>query len=228
MRLENVRLPSELMSLHYIDIFRGGWKQQLDKAIGKRKAQLEGVAKTHPKNHDLERDLYIEERKFERGIYWRQFLQELKEASMTEKPLIFGRLLRHCLWIVVMFGYWALADYGRSFPRPLAWLALSVFIFYFGYALILAPLKQKVDPANRDYYDQAVWMLAIGNAVPFVGHLSIDAGIKKSLYCPDDVCGERAPIPPLGIQVLVIVQNVVSIALIFFFGLALRNYFKIK
>jgi hypothetical protein len=57
-----------------------------------------------------------------------------------------------------MFGYWALADYGRSFPRPLAWLALSVFIFYFGYALILAPLKQKVDPANRDFYDQAVWM----------------------------------------------------------------------
>jgi len=35
MRLEDVRLPSELMSLHYIDIFRGGWKQQLDKAIGK-------------------------------------------------------------------------------------------------------------------------------------------------------------------------------------------------
>jgi hypothetical protein len=71
------------------------------------------------KNHDLERDLYIEERKAERGVYWRQFLQELKEASLTEKPLIFGRLLRHCLWIVVMFGYGALADYGRSFLRPL-------------------------------------------------------------------------------------------------------------
>jgi hypothetical protein len=94
--------------------------------------------------------------------------------------------------------------------------------------LILARLEQKVDPANKDYYDQAVWMLALGNAVPFVGHLSIDAGIKKSLYCPGDVCGERSPIPPLGVQVLVIVQNVVSIALIFFFGLALRNYFKIK
>jgi hypothetical protein len=123
---------------------------------------------------------------------------------------------------------WALADYGRSFMWPLAWLFVSVFIFHFGYALILAPLKQKVDPANKDYYDRAVCMLALGNAVPFVGHLSIDAGIKKSLYCPDNVCGERAPIPPLGIEVLVIVQNVVSIALIFLFGLAMRNYFKIK
>jgi hypothetical protein len=33
------------------------------------------------------------------------------------------------------------------------------------------------------------------------------------------------PIPSVGVQVLMIV---VSIALIFFFGLALRNYFKIK
>jgi hypothetical protein len=99
----------------------------------------------------------------------------------------------------------------------------SAAIFHFGCNLILEPLKQKVDPANKEYYDRAVCMLAVGNAVPFVGHLSIDAGIKKFLYCPDNVCGERAPIPPFGVQVLVIVQNVVSIALIVFFGLALRG-----
>jgi hypothetical protein len=180
------------------------------------------------KNHDLECDLYIEERKAERGVYVHRLFEELKRAPIMEKPPIFARLLGHGLWIIVMFLYWALANYGRNFARPLALLFVSVFIFHFGYALILAPLKQKVDPANKDYYDQAVWMLALGNAVPFVGHLSIDAGIKKSLYCPGDVCGERSPIPPLGVQVLVIVQNVVSIALIFFFGLALRNYFKIK
>jgi hypothetical protein len=126
-----------------------------------------------------------------------------------------AHLILHLLWIAVMFLYWALSNYGRNFVLPAAWLVASVFIFHFGYALILAPLEQKVDPANKGYYDQAVCMLALGNAVPFVGHLSIDARIKKSLYCPDDVCGERAPIPPLGIQVMVIVQNVVSIALIF-------------
>ncbi len=139
-----------------------------------------------------------------------------------------ARLMVHFAWIIVMFFYWLLADYGRSFVRPIAWLFVTVFIFHYSYSLVLAPPKQQVDPASDNYHDQAVWMLVLGNAVPFVGHLSIDAGLKKSLYCPDDVCSERAPIPPLGVQVLVIVQNVVSIALIFFFGLALRNYFKIK
>ena len=180
------------------------------------------------KNHDLERELYIEERKAERGVYVHRLIEELKRAPIMERPHIIARLLGHGLWIIVMFLYRALANYGRDFARPLALLFVSVFIFHFGYALILAPLTQKADRASKDYYDRAVWMLALGNAVPFIGHLSIDAGIKKSLYCPDDVCGERAPIPPLGIQVLVIMQNVVSIALIFFIGLALRNYFKIK
>lgn len=180
------------------------------------------------KNHDLERDLYIEERKAEHGVSLRRLSEEFKRAPIMGKPLIIGRLLGHCLWIAIMFGYGVLADYGRSVERPLGWLILSVFIFQFGYASILYPLRQKVDPTTKDYYDRAVWMLALGNAVPFVGHLSFDAEIKKSLYCPDNVCSERAPIPPLGIQVLVIVQNVVSIALIFFFGLALRNYFKIR
>jgi hypothetical protein len=32
------------------------------------------------KNHDLERDLYIEERKAERGVRWRLLLDELKMA----------------------------------------------------------------------------------------------------------------------------------------------------
>jgi hypothetical protein len=167
------------------------------------------------KNHDLERDLYIEERNAERGVYLRQQWEELRRAPIMEQPRIAARLVVHCAWIIVMFLYWVFADYGRSFVRPLAWLFVSVFIFHFGYALILAPFKQKVDPANKDYYDRAVCMLALGNAVPFVGHLSIDAGIKKSLYCPGDVCGERSPIPPLAVQVLVIVQNVASIALIF-------------
>jgi hypothetical protein len=198
-----------------------------DSTIPIRLRALRKIAE-ETKNHDLERDLFVEERNAERGVYWRQFVKELKAVSITEKSRVMGRLLTHCLWIVVLFGYGALADYGRRFERPLGWLVLSVFIFHSGYASILSPLRQKVDPANKDHYDQAVWMLALGNAVPFVGHLSIDAGIKKSLYCPGDVCRERSPIPPLGVQVLVIVQNVVSIAFIFFFGLALRNYFKIK
>jgi uncharacterized protein YjbI with pentapeptide repeats len=47
------------------------------------------------KNHDLERDLYIEERKAERGVYWHQQRQALKNAPIIEKPLIFARLMGH-------------------------------------------------------------------------------------------------------------------------------------
>jgi hypothetical protein len=69
-------------------------------------------------------------------------------------------------------------------------------------------------------------MVARANAVPFVGPLAIDAEIKKILFCPG--FGECRPIPPKSYQWLATFQNVVSIILFFFIGLALRNYFKIK
>jgi hypothetical protein len=75
-------------------------------------------------------------------------------------------------------------------------------------------------------YARAEWMVAIGNAVPFVGPLTIDAELKKFLFCPR--FGPCLPIPPEGFQALVIAQNVLSIILVFFIGLALRNYFRIK
>ncbi len=109
------------------------------------------------KNYDLDRDLYIEERKAERGVYLRQQreelrqrLDELKKASWREWPLNAGRLIvpyqrliAHLLWIAIMGVYWALADYGRSFVRPFAWLIASVFFFYMCYSEVLAPLMAK-------------------------------------------------------------------------------------
>jgi uncharacterized protein YjbI with pentapeptide repeats len=110
--------------------------------------RLRGLRKIaeETKNHDLERDLYIEERKAERGVYWRQLWDALKKGGWKNWPRNAARLITHFLRIGVMGVYWALADYGRSFAWPLGWLFVSVFIFHFGYALILAPLKQKVDP----------------------------------------------------------------------------------
>jgi hypothetical protein len=192
------------------------------------------------KNHDLERDLYIEERKAERGVYWRQRRKELrqrwdelKKASWRERPRNAGRLIApfrqliaHLLWIAVMGVYWALADYGRSFVWPAAWLIVSGFFFYWCYGKVLAPLVAKAGPL-ADKYEHAVGMVALGNAVPIVGPLTIDAEIKKFLFCPnhDPTC---LPLPPGGFQALVIAQNLLSITLVFFIGLALRNYFRIK
>ena len=134
------------------------------------------------KNHDLERDLYIEERKAERGVYLRQLLEDLKKEGWNNWPRNAGRLITRPLWIVVMCIYWALADYGRSFVRPLAALIASVFFFDWRYTEILAPLMAKA--TDVDKYKQALRMLALGNAVPFVGPLTIDTKIKEFLFCP--------------------------------------------
>jgi uncharacterized protein YjbI with pentapeptide repeats len=177
------------------------------------------------KNHDLERDLYIAEREAERGVHWRHLAEKLKRAPVTDKPRILGRILSHALWIGVMFGYLAFADYGRSFARPLAWLVASGFFFYWRYLAVLADKMAKAPDVEK--YMQAVRMLAVGNTVPFVGPLTIDSDIKKFLFCPSSNCPGPL-IPPEGYQLLVLGQNLLSIILVFFIGLALRNYFKIK
>ena len=88
-------------------------------------------------------------------------------------------------------------------------------------------MMPKVGPL-ADKYEHAVGIVALGNAVPFVGPLTVDAEIKKFLFCPTGDASCLPPIPPEWFQLLVIVQNLASIILVFFIGLALRNYFKIK
>jgi hypothetical protein len=179
------------------------------------------------KNHDLERDLYIEERKAERGIRWRQLRENMKKQPWANWPRNAQRLFAHVLWMFVMLLYWALADYGRSFVLPFAWLVASVFFFRWRYADVLEPLMPKSCPLGNTY-EHAVDMLALGNAVPLVGPLTIDAETKKFLFCAGDITSKCLPIPPEGFQLLVIGQNLLSIILVFFIGLALRNYFKTK
>jgi uncharacterized protein YjbI with pentapeptide repeats len=206
------------------------------------------------KNHDLERDLYIEERKAERGVYLGQLLEldELEKnlvainkqnkhvwlewrlqrsarnahwLGILTKPKKISRLIVHLLWIAVMGVYWALSNYGRNFVLPTAWLIAGVFFFDWRYTVVLAPLMAKAPDVDK--YKQALGMLALGNTVPFVGPLTIDSEIKKFLFCPSGNCLSPV-IPPEGYQLLVIFQNLFSITLVFFIGLALRNYFKIK
>jgi hypothetical protein len=164
--------------------------------------------------------------KAERGVYLRQRWDDLKKEGWKNWPLNFLRLAIHGFWIFIMFLYWAFADYGRNFLVPAIWLGLSVPFFYWRYMQVLTLLMHEAGSANAEKYNHAVWMLAFGNAVPFVGSLTIDAEIKKFLFCPG--FGHCLPIPPAGFQCRVVFQNVLSIFLVFFIGLALRNYFKVK
>jgi hypothetical protein len=166
----------------------------------------------------------IDEQQGEVWSNWRHRARA-RNAHRLGIAVRFARLAVHGFWIVVMGVYWALADYGRSFVRPLAWLFASVFFFDWRYTEVLAPLMAKAP--DVDNYRQAVGMLALGNAVPFVGPLTIDGEIKRFLFCPG--CNDKIPaIPPEGYQILVVGQNLFSITCVFFIGLALRNYFKIK
>jgi hypothetical protein len=112
------------------------------------------------KNHDLERDLYIEERKAERCVYLRQRWEELKNDEWRHSPRNLLRLAIRGFWTFIMFLYWALADYGRNPLLPFFWLGLSVPFFYCRYKEVLAPLMHSAGPANADRYNHAVWMLA--------------------------------------------------------------------
>lgn len=208
------------------------------------------------KNHDFERDLYIEERKAERGIYFARYRREKR----------WGALAGHCVWIAVMGAYWALSDYGRSWLRPTAWLVASIPAFHFLYAGLLSDRREGAVVAAREAvtgasadkdaltvvkgweaaearvlsdYDATVGQLAVSNAVPFVGPLTIDPGAKAFLYCGVWPAGKGEagagtvvepcrPIPPPGFQIATISQNLLSILLVFFIGLALRNYFRLK
>ncbi len=122
--------------------------------------------------------------------------------------------------------YWALADYGRNFLVPAIWLGLSVPFFDWRYTEVLAQLMAKAPDIEK--YKQVVRMLALGNTVPFVGPLTIDTKIKEFLFCPANAASCLPPIPPEGFQWLVLGQNIFSITCVFFIGLALRNYFRIK
>jgi hypothetical protein len=73
------------------------------------------------KNHDLERDLFIEERKAERNVYLHQLIEEFKKAPWNERLLIAWWLLVHTLWIAVMFFYLVLSNYGRDLGLPFVW-----------------------------------------------------------------------------------------------------------
>jgi hypothetical protein len=161
--------------------------------------------------------------------------------------------LNHLGWVGVMFFYWLLADYGRSFLRPFTALLLSILLFHAAYWLILQPrpapnlwpsisaaLSHAVTlpAANDPPFVRAARAFSLANAVPFVGALTLDREVKERLICGDRPVDEKKaadqglplciPIPPLRFQALALLQTIVSTLCAFFIALALRNYFRVR
>ncbi len=201
-----------------------GWTTSSETAL--RLRALRKLAEDN-KNHDLERDLYIEERKAERGIFWQQYRREGWRGIL--------RLVSHAFSIIVTLGYALLADYGRSFTRPLAGLVISVFVFHWAYAsLLIVP----TDPGRLNEFHRAAWAFAISNAVPFLSALTLERDVKLTLLCGDQPIDASAaqqrsapqciPVPSGRFQLLVLVQSTFSALCVFFVALALRNYYRLK
>jgi len=51
--------------------------------------------------------------------------------------------------MIVMGLYWLLADCGRNFLPPTAWLVASVFFFDWRYTKVLAPLMAKAPDVGK-------------------------------------------------------------------------------
>ena len=98
-------------------------------------------------------------------------------------------------------------------------------------------LESPIAAATRDFKD-AEWAYAIANAVRFVGALPLEKEVKTTL-----LCGGRADYRAIArsegvascvhissrrFQLLTIGQSIFSAVCVFFAGLALRNYFKLK
>jgi hypothetical protein len=217
-----------------------GWTTDSDVAV--RLRALRKLA-DETKNHDLERDLYIEERKAERGIVLARYWSKKGNASPEEPKdrtdwrrvptvLIKLRFLAHCLWVAVMCGYWLLSDYGRSFVRPLLALGLSVLLFKWAYVMAVGTPSAM---AAKDF-EGAAKAYAIANSLPFVGALTLEKDVKMILLCAGrqtqyttvygpPIC---SPLPSPRFQLVTVFQSIFSAICIFFAGLALRNYFKLR
>lgn len=196
---------------------------------------LRGVAEA-TKNHDLERDLYIEERKAERGIYLNEYGKKLFYGNITSRLFNLGRFIDHFIMIIIMRFYWISSNYGRNIILPLIWYVTFLYFQLFEYRTIFNEVslngirKGSLNgEVEIEKFNTLVDTLAIANNIPIIGNLSLDNEMKQFVFCGGQLLDKSSVcIPPDGYLWIVISQNLISGILIFLFGLGLRNYFKIK
>jgi uncharacterized protein YjbI with pentapeptide repeats len=122
--------------------FVPGWTA--DSTTLARVRLLRGVAR-EAHAADAERDLFVLERKAERGVAWRN-AAAASWAEPLRKAGLYGRALAGTL---MMSGYGLFSDCGRSLVRPALWLALANAGAYFGYKLHAKPATTAVGRAAR-------------------------------------------------------------------------------
>ncbi len=158
--------------------------------------------------HDIERDLFILERKADRGVLWA--LGGLRNR------------MRSLVWILLLAIYGAVSDFGRSMVRPIASIAIAWYGFrwlygWLGIGSIMGPLtSDQMDGLARD-----LTSFTTGNMLPFVSGLSpARSEMLKRLF------GAGIEIPSV-VEWASIAQNALGALLLFLLLLAVRNRFRV-
>ncbi|HUC62497.1 MAG TPA: pentapeptide repeat-containing protein [Alphaproteobacteria bacterium] len=183
--------------------------------------------------HDLERDLFILERKAQRGIQFRRLRRppdhrwrEVWNGGRIDRDKLADNLrardpLRPLALTLMLFVYGALSDCGRSVLRPSLWLAASLAGFHESYRALY---RADYGTSPR-FWDHDLVSFTLGNALPYVNSLSpARASVLERLF--GDGLGGIAI--PTWIEVLSIIQTITGAVLLFLLLLAIRNRFKIN
>ena len=194
---------------------------------------------------DLERDLFILERKAQRGrlfsgptdpwpAAWNrgrphdraslsENLQELDLFRMLGLLLrLLGLVFRPLGLTLWLFLYGITSDYGRSIIRPLAWLVVSFFGFLGLYRWQYNAYCGRPFPlTNPD-----LMSFTLGNSLPFLSSLNPARRDVLLRLFGEHGHADRVAIP-FAIETLSSIQSILGAVLLFLLLLAIRNRFRL-
>lgn len=190
-----------------------GWTTQTKTITDLRR--LRGIAKEiHAV--DAERDLFILERQAERGLLWKDWWR----GGWATRLVDWWRPLTST---VVMGFYIYLSNCGRSIWRPLFWLVVLNWAFYYLYAALYEALFQRPLFA---WVKNALFDLTLASAIPFgaTARPSFESAVRTLFQ--DSQSGLIQI--PWQYQAVSATQGITNLVLLFLLALALRNYFKFR
>ncbi len=156
--------------------------------------------------HDIERDLFILEKKADRGVLWALggFRNRWKSIG----------------WTLLLAVYGALSYCGRSLLWPIAWLGATWLSFQ--------ALYRHLMNGTRSCWDADLASFTLGNMLPFASGLNpARKDVLARLFSRfDPFLGWTIEVP-LSIELASIAQGTLGAVLLFLLLLAIRNRFKI-
>ncbi|MEX2617385.1 MAG: pentapeptide repeat-containing protein [Alphaproteobacteria bacterium] len=163
--------------------------------------------------NDAERDLFIAERKAERGFLWKAWWRRKRDLS------VFTKALRNTL---LLFLYSLSSNCGRSVLLPLFWLAVSSVGFWGAYDALAVegdplPVGDSGESIGRT---RALLAFTGSRFLPLLGSSFAAAeDVESALFA--------GPIPSETVQALAAGQGILNAILLFLLALALRNHFRV-